>query len=195
MVTSAHLTQKTTQLALLLPIFWGCFAPRVAAQSATLNPLQIADMGHQHNQTDQTEPMSGGLSEHGQHGSSEHASEMGDHGMHDHGMLEIPPGQPVPTLTLVATPDAMAGWNLELQITNFEFAPERVNQGSSTAEGHAHLYVNGKKLARLYGPWYHLEALPPGRHEITASLNSNNHETLVHQDEMIQDTIILEVPN
>lgn len=107
-------------------------------------------------------------------------------GMHSHSRVEIPVGQPVPTVTLNLQPDAKQGWNLNVVVTNFQFAPERVNQTSTLTEGHAHLYVNGKKVARLYGSWYYLESLAPGKNTITVTLNTNQHEDLVYQGKVIQ---------
>ncbi|MBD2427939.1 hypothetical protein [Phormidium sp. FACHB-1136] len=37
-------------------------------------------------------------------------------GIHRHDTLEIPVGHPVPTVHLVVHPDAVRGWNLEIQI-------------------------------------------------------------------------------
>lgn len=123
------------------------------------------------------------------------ASGMDMHGnqMHSHQQLEIPAGQPIPTVKLVVRPDAMKGWNLELQVTNFRFAPERVNTTSNPAEGHAHLYIDGKKITRLYNAWYYLPSLEPGQHEIKVSLNTNLHETLVNRGQPIEATEIIEV--
>ncbi|MBF2049232.1 MAG: hypothetical protein EDM05_054595 [Leptolyngbya sp. IPPAS B-1204] len=114
---------------------------------------------------------------------------------HEHGSLEVPTDQPIPTVNLIVHPDSRRGWNLEVQVTNFRFAPERVNQASSsTNEGHAHLYVNGVKQTRLYGNWYYLESLPPGKHQITVSLNANGHEALMYNGQPIQATAAIEVP-
>jgi uncharacterized Zn-binding protein involved in type VI secretion len=107
-------------------------------------------------------------------------------GMHTHSQVTIPTGQAVPTVTLNAQPDAKSGWNLNVGVTNFKFAPERVNQTSTTTEGHAHLYVNGKKVARLYGNWYHLESLPLGKNTVIVTLNTNKHEDLIYQGKPIQ---------
>ena len=43
----------------------------------------------------------------------------------------------------------------------FEWAPEHVNRDHVRGEGHAHLYVDGEKLTRLYGAWYYLKSLTP----------------------------------
>lgn len=64
---------------------------------------------------------------------------------HHHESMEIPDGVAVPSVDLIIHPDAMQGWNLEVQVTNFTFAPERVNASTLPTEGHAHLFINGEK--------------------------------------------------
>lgn len=112
---------------------------------------------------------------------------------HKHKTLEIPVGQPVPSVNLIVHPDAMRGWNLEVKVSNFKFAPEKVNQESKATEGHAHLYINGKKLTRLYGSWYYLSSLEPGSNKITVTLNTNGHEDLVNKGKPIEATKIIQV--
>ncbi|MEO0825062.1 MAG: hypothetical protein AAFW84_01990 [Cyanobacteria bacterium J06635_15] len=142
------------------------------ANQSTL--YRIADAGHNHDQADSAMP------------GMEHPEGHSDSG-HHHAPLEVPAGMPVPTLDLVVYEDPVEGWNLELQVSNFRFAPENVNGASSTDEGHAHLYVNGEKMGRIYGPWHHLPSLPPGDHEIMVELNANGHEPLVYQGQGISD--------
>lgn len=113
---------------------------------------------------------------------------------HPHRAIEISTDQPVPTVKLVVHRDAVQGINLEVKVAHFNFAPERVNQTSLTTEGHAHLYVDGQKVTRLYGPWYYLGNLTPGQHRITVTLNTNGHQDLTHQGKAIQATEIIEVP-
>jgi hypothetical protein len=113
---------------------------------------------------------------------------------HAHRTLEIPADRAIPTVKLIVHPDAMRGWNLELQVTNFRFAPDRVNTKSSPTEGHAHLYIDGQKITRLYGNWYYLASLEPGRHELKVTLNANGHELLVHRGQPIEAIAIVEVP-
>ncbi len=113
---------------------------------------------------------------------------------HTHKTMVIPPGQPVPTVNLDIKPDTMSGWNLQVKVTNFAFAPERINTKGVTTEGHAHLYVDGKKVTRLYGPWYYLGNLSPGQHTITVTLNGNGHEDLIYNGKPIQATQVIQVP-
>jgi hypothetical protein len=152
------------------------FSPRSSGfSSSALYPFALAYEGHEH------APAGSGM-------------QMSEEEEHEHSMLEIPTGQLLPTVSLISYPDPQRGWNLEIQVTNFKFAPENINQPSIPTEGHAHLYVDGKKITRLYSNWYYLENLAPGKHEITVSLNTNGHETLMHDGKPIQATIALEVP-
>ena len=113
---------------------------------------------------------------------------------HHHKTIEIPAGQPIPSVDLVVHQDPMKGWNLEIKVSNFRFAPENVSTQAKPGEGHAHLYVNGEKLTRLYGSWFYLDNLKPGKNTITVGLNANSHDALVHNGQMISDTEIIQVP-
>ncbi|WP_298859193.1 hypothetical protein [uncultured Sulfitobacter sp.] len=83
-----------------------------------------------------------------------------------------------PTIDIMVTKDLMAGYNLHVVADGFRFAPKSASLAHVAGEGHAHIYVNGVKLARLYSDWYHLDTLPKGDVEIEVSLNSNDHRPL-----------------
>ena len=123
------------------------------------------------------------------------ATNKGGHqgGHHHHKKVEIPPTQEAPSVDLIVHKDAMKGWNLEVKVANFNFAPEQVNTDSGVNKGHAHLFINGKKITRLYGSWYYLDNLEPGTNEVKVTLNTNKHEDLVKNGKLIQDTEIIEV--
>ena len=97
--------------------------------------------------------------------------------LHEHDVRVVEP--PIPTVDIVVEPDPKKGWNLHVVTEHFTFAPERVNDTYRKGEGHAHLYLNGERLTRLYSDWYHLGALPPGEHVITLSLSANDHSELL----------------
>ena len=80
--------------------------------------------------------------------------------------------------------------NLFLDLENFRFAPEEVNKTSRINEGHAHLYVNGKKLTRLYGASYFMDKLPKGNLELRVTLNTNKHEDLSYRGKLVQDVVV-----
>ncbi|MEO1399901.1 MAG: hypothetical protein AAFV72_01450 [Cyanobacteria bacterium J06635_1] len=127
-------------------------------------------------------------------GTHEVASNEGTDEMHHHKSLDIPEGEPVPTVDLTITPDPVGGWNLQVETANFAFVPAQVNQKSIPNEGHAHLYINGEKITRLYSEWHYLPSLPPGEHEIMVSLNANGHEALTHKGNHIEAMAMLTVP-
>ncbi len=114
----------------------------------------------------------------------------GEH--HHHKKIEIPSDQKAPSVDLVVHKDAIKGWNLEVKVTNFKFAPESVNTDSAFNEGHAHLFINGKKITRLYSSWYYIDKLEPGNNEITVTLNTNIHEDLASDGEIIKDTEVVQ---
>ncbi|ELS01241.1 hypothetical protein Xen7305DRAFT_00009440 [Xenococcus sp. PCC 7305] len=113
--------------------------------------------------------------------------------MHHHGIVVIDEGQPVPNVDLVVYEDTVKGWNLEIKLENFQLTPQDVNSENKLNQGHAHLFVNGNKVTRLYGNWYYLDNLPTGSNEVKVSLNANSHESLMHQGKMIEDVEIIEV--
>ena len=104
------------------------------------------------------------------------------HGNMDHGMAHGKPlevdARSAPSVEIKVTKDLMAGYHLQVIVGGFEFAPQSASLTHIEGEGHAHVYANGIKLARLYGEWMHLESLPKGNVAIEVSLNSNDHRAL-----------------
>ena len=92
-------------------------------------------------------------------------------------VYEVPENEPVPSIAMTITPDTTnTSFNVQLETTNFTFTPENVNGDHEAGEGHAHLYVDGVKIARMYSPWFHIGELETGTHTITATLNTNDHQ-------------------
>ena len=120
-----------------------------------------------------------------------HSHSEGHHS-HDKTVM-ISDKQPVPTIDLVVHEDSMKGWNLEIKLNNFEFKPEMANKENQPNQGHAHLYINDKKVTRIYGNWYYLGSLPEGKNEIKVQLNTNNHELLMYRGNIIEDGEVIEV--
>jgi hypothetical protein len=108
--------------------------------------------------------------------------------MDGHKLREVPAEQ-APSVELEVTEDSSSGWNVHVVSEDFEFAPERLGE-VRPQEGHAHLFVDGEKVARLYGAWYHLSgsAVPAGEHELTVSLNANDHTIWAVDGEPIEAT-------
>lgn len=111
-----------------------------------------------------------------------------------HPRFDIPAHQPIPTVTVQVHPDPHKGWNLEIRTTHFTFAPEQLDRPTQWNAGHAHLYLNGQKLTRLYGPWYYLEHLPAGQVQVTVTLNTNHHQDLYHNGQRIEASTSVSAP-
>lgn len=96
-------------------------------------------------------------------------SDMG----HDHSALTAWTG-PAPDIALQLTPDMGDAQNLLIDITGFTFTPETVNTAPVQGTGHAHVYIDGEKVGRAYGPWMLLAHAPSGS-VVRVTLNANDH--------------------
>lgn len=117
--------------------------------------------------------------DHGDH-SGDHSAGSGDRADHapHGGILSLPEGPGAPRLHIEVTPDPASGWNLKIVTDGFRFAPERASTAHVPGEGHAHVYVDGEKIARQYGSWLHISGLAPGERVIAVTLNANDHRML-----------------
>jgi hypothetical protein len=89
------------------------------------------------------------------------------------------PAEEAPSVGLDVTEDSHGGWNVHLPTEDFAFTPQDAGGDATGGEGHAHLYLDGEKITRVYGPWFYLDAdeVPTGEHELTATLNADDHTT------------------
>lgn len=112
---------------------------------------------------------------------------------HMHPMTELDPSLPVPAVSVEAIPDEKDGYNIHVTTEHFAFTPEMVNGDVVSNSGHAHIYVNGTKVARLYGPWFNLpsSALQSGRNEVMVTLNANDHSEWSRDGMHIMDMLVL----
>ena len=78
---------------------------------------------------------------------------------HQHPPREVSEELPEPSVTHLMFPDVMGGYNVQILPSNFNFTPASINRAPQDNEGHAHIYVNGVKIARVYSSWYHLSCL------------------------------------
>ncbi len=95
---------------------------------------------------------------------------------------EVPEGG-APEVGIVVRPDASGtgdGWNLRLTLHYFAFSPDRSAGPQArlavAGRGTAGLSLDGKPLAVLRGPGYHLPArlVSRGTHELTARLYADD---------------------
>ncbi len=114
---------------------------------------------------------------------------------HGHGSMsqdaiesEVPVG-----VEISAAAEPGGGVNVFIATENWRWAPEEVNKDHSPGAGHAHVYVDGVKVNRVYGPAYHLTGLSPGTHEVRVTLTTNSHDEMLVNGELVEDTVMVTV--
>jgi len=86
------------------------------------------------------------------------------------------------SISIEVTKDSMKGYNLFLVTNDFTFTPRAAGQSAVIGQGHAHLYVNGVKVTRLYGNSFYLGNLKNGHNHVKVTLNSDDHRAYVYKD-------------
>lgn len=104
-------------------------------------------------------------------------SEM-DHSMHGKdSTMEMKSGHKTPKIDISVTEGYDKNWVVNLTTKNFEFYEPETNPPShKMGQGHGHLYLNGLKLQRMYSKTATVGTLPPGKHIISITLNTNDHK-------------------
>jgi len=115
-------------------------------------------------------------------------TESHNHEEHHDSITVLPMGPDSPTLDFVVVRDPDQGWNLNIITTNFQFTPENVGGQLVSGEGHAHLYLDGDQVARIYGSWFHIDKLGHGLVEVRVTLNANDHSQLAVGDDLLSVT-------
>lgn len=98
-------------------------------------------------------------------------------------------------ITITSEPDSHGGVEVHIATEGFRFEPELVDQAHTPGAGHAHIYVDGVKLGRVFENEYQIERLSPGEHEIRVSLNTNDHSEITFNGEKVEATNIVTVPD
>lgn len=105
-----------------------------------------------------------------------------------HPKFEIASGALVPTIMIHHSRDPHGGWNFHLMTENFKFTPENSGKDDVMGEGHAHLYINGKKVGRVYGNWFHM-ALGKGPNKVKVTLSTNTHKDYYHEGKAVMGEV------
>lgn len=118
-----------------------------------------------------------------------------DHSVMHQERLVVPQGMATPQLALRLSKDATDGFNLHIELRNFLMeSPDFKSAGpESMIRGHAHLYLNGVKLTRVYAGDLHLPArlFRSGINSLQVSINDHNHAVWAIGQEPIQATILM----
>lgn len=102
-----------------------------------------------------------------------------DHTKINHATLDIDENSIRPEIiALKLLEDSKSGWNLYIQTKNFQFMPEAVGSPHMVGHGHAHLMINGQKVARIYSHWFHIPPRSTPIKTLTVTLNANTHAVM-----------------
>jgi hypothetical protein len=67
--------------------------------------------------------------------------------------------------------------HLHMSVTGFAFSLENMGKENRYGEGHVHLYLDGRKVAKVFANHYVYANIPIGRHAVVVELAHNNHES------------------
>ncbi|MFI7018124.1 hypothetical protein [Streptomyces sp. NPDC050164] len=95
-----------------------------------------------------------------------------------------------PGVGVEVQPGAADGWDVRLTLRNFRFSPASESAGAVAGRGLAHLYVDGRLVARLRAPGYRLAGrlVPRGTHQVTARLYADDGTVWVVDGEPVEST-------
>jgi len=109
--------------------------------------------------------------------------------MMDHSMANGVQEDPAPQLSI-----AIDGQTLRVTTENFTMVRTEDMADHVPGEGHAHLYLNGLKLARLYDSAFEIGDLPSGDYTLRVSLNTHDHRPYLSGSTPVSETLTLTVP-
>lgn len=126
---------------------------------------------------------------------------------HSHLPIAVPLNTTTPLLSLSLHNDTMSGYNLHLTLKNYHLIPPpndamsmselmsaSVNNKTGFVEGHAHLYINGIKIQRVYGINLHLPAhhFKEGINTISVTLNNHGHMYWTAEEKKVVATLFID---
>jgi len=102
-----------------------------------------------------------------------------------------------PTVSLEITKDPTGGFNVHVDTTNFIWRPEMASMKHVPGEGHAHVFLDGRKIMRIYNDWFHLNtyqfATRAGEQLLSVEFVGNDHVPYTIQGSPVGDTKIIDV--
>ncbi len=103
-----------------------------------------------------------------------------DHSMHSTAAMATDNAVPQITLSVGRSP-VDDSWNIAVSTTNFTFVNAPAGTPHIHGEGHAHLYLNGLKLQRLYSEQASIGHLLPGSYKVSVTLNTHMHAAYMNE--------------
>ena len=143
-----------------------------------LNVTKVAEHGHGEQEA-ATAPSEGSHSSSGHH----HSTEPGT----------IESEVPI-SISFTTEVDDHGGVDIQITTEGWLWTPDNVDGEHVTGEGHAHIYVDGVKIGRIYGPTYYLEGVEAGERQVRISLNSNSHDELTYDGNAVEAIASVTIP-
>ena len=104
-----------------------------------------------------------------------------------------------PQATLVIQKDPTGGFNVQVVTANFVWRPEMASMQHIPGEGHAHVYLDGRKIMRIYNEWFHLNTFQfstkPGEQLLSIEFVGNDHAPYTIQGLPVGVEQIVDVPS
>jgi hypothetical protein len=104
-----------------------------------------------------------------------------------------------PTARLEIEKDPTGGFNVQVKTKNFIWRPEMASMKHVPGEGHAHVFLDGRKIMRIYNEWFHLNtfkfATRSGEQLLSVEFVGNDHAPYTVQGTPVGDTQIVDVLN
>ena len=104
-----------------------------------------------------------------------------------------------PRATLKVQKDPTGGFNVQVVTTNFKWRPEMASMKHVPGEGHAHVYLDGLKIMRIYNEWFHLNtyqfSTKAGEQLLSIEFVGNDHAPYTVQGMPIGAQQLVDVPS
>jgi hypothetical protein len=103
-----------------------------------------------------------------------------------------------PKATLEIEKDPTGGFNVQVITTNFIWRPEMASMRHVPGEGHAHVFLDGRKIMRIYNQWFHLNTYQfstrAGEQLLSIEFVGNDHAPYTIQGLPVGTEQIVDVP-
>ena len=103
-----------------------------------------------------------------------------------------------PKATLEIEKDPTGGFNVQVVTTNFIWRPEMASMKHVPGEGHAHVFLDGRKIMRIYNQWFHLNTYQfstrAGEQLLSIEFVGNDHAPYTIQGLPVGTEQVVDVP-
>jgi len=104
-----------------------------------------------------------------------------------------------PQVSLEIKKDPTGGFNVHVVTSNFVWRPEMASMQHVPGEGHAHVYLDGRKIMRIYNEWFHLNtyqfSTKPGEQLLSIEFVGNDHAPYTIQGLPVGAEQVVDVPS